>query len=199
MWSRSSLGKLLLEVCTHSITLQLTTGKGPALLSLTARSITQLTTQKAGAGSHTAISRWWFGPIDTFTLGDIVRILSVWARLHCLSISLIGKRWRLHTGQGVISMREKKERQYIIWRDYFIHFAWIFLKIWGFFSPLLSCIPFVVKGSLCFHPFPIFHIHCIGCTAMGVISQLCTDCISSPKKRYHYFAKGSGINYSFWE
>ena len=47
---------IVLEIYIGSITLQLTTVKWPVLSSLSAMCIIQLTTQKAGVGSRTAIS-----------------------------------------------------------------------------------------------------------------------------------------------
>lgn len=112
-----------------SITLQLTTVKWPVLSSLSAVCIIQLTTQKAGVGSHTAISSWRVGSIDTFTLGNKVRIFSVWARLHCMNIFLIEKRDDGCVQDNAWLAGGKRKRGNISFgQNCFIHFSLIFLK-----------------------------------------------------------------------
>lgn len=160
---------ILLAVYTGSLALRLTTVKWPVLSSLSAMCILQLTTQKAGVGSRTAISSWRVGSIDTFTLGNKVRIFSVWARLHCMNISLIKKRNDDCVQDEAWLGGERTKRGNISFGgNCFIHFSLIFLKVG--LLPLLVIYPMWSQWESVLPSFPLFPhmlcaLHSYGCNS----------------------------------
>lgn len=163
---------------TSAQSLQLTTVKWPVLSSLSAMCILQLTIQKAVVGSRTAISSWRVGSTDTFTWGNEVGIFPVWARLHCMNISLIWERDDDSVQDEARLAGGKRKKQCMFWRELFHSF--FPLSFWRkFYFPDWLYISFGASGNLYFHPFP--------CTLHSYGFKSCMNCISSPKERIHCF------------